>query len=235
VDSLLIPNPAEPDAPSVNFTPDIKEVARSTRSVRSDATEPAEIRESDHPEPGTRFDAPTRSVRSETSLDLPGAGLFAGLTDGDRERAASSSIGDGGEADGDDTIEPPPCPEQSPLRGLDPLAAGPDAAVPVTAGEKSAEAASTMFPNVVCTTSRGGSKAPHRSGRIPLHRRQLTFLLDQDEAGASSAAKVGDRTTPAGVVSKRALAVPHNSPNGLKSHWTMPQTAPPPSCRAAFG
>ena len=75
-------------------------------------------------------------------------------------------------------------PEPRPLYGLDRLAENPSAPVVVVEGEKSADAASRIFPDSVCVTSPGGSKAATKADWTPLAKRQILLWPDADEAGA---------------------------------------------------
>ena len=54
----------------------------------------------------------------------------------------------------------------------------------VVEGEKSADAASRIFPDSVCVTSPGGSKAATKADWTPLAKRQILLWPDADEAGA---------------------------------------------------
>ena len=74
-------------------------------------------------------------------------------------------------------------PEPRPLYGLDRLAENPSAPVVVVEGEKSADAASRIFPDSVCVTSPGGSKAATKADWTPLAKRQILLWPDADEAG----------------------------------------------------
>ncbi len=114
----------------------------------------------------------------------------------------------------------PPTPR--PLYGLDGLAARPAAPVLVTEGEKAADAASAIFPDLVCITSQGGSKAPDKSDWTPLQGRCVTIWPDQDEPGAVYAAKVADLAKLAGAMSVRTVEVPTDWPKG----WDLADALP---------
>jgi hypothetical protein len=75
-------------------------------------------------------------------------------------------------------------PEPRPLYGLDKLAENPSAPVVVVEGEKAADAASRIFPDSICVTSPGGSKAATKADWTPLAKRQILLWPDADEAGA---------------------------------------------------
>lgn len=114
----------------------------------------------------------------------------------------------------------PPSPR--PLYGLDRLAARPAALVLVCEGEKSADAAGLLFPDLVCITSQGGSKAPGKSDWTPLQGRAVTIWPDQDEPGADYAVKVADLLTQAGAASVRVVEVPTDWPQG----WDLADDLP---------
>ena len=114
----------------------------------------------------------------------------------------------------------PPAPR--PLYGLDRLAARPAAPVLVTEGEKAADAAGLLFPELVCVTSQGGSKAPGRSDWKPLHGRRVTIWPDNDEPGAGYAAKVAELVTAAGAESVRTVEVPADWPK----RWDLADALP---------
>lgn len=77
-----------------------------------------------------------------------------------------------------------------PPYGLPELLARPDAPVLVVEGEKSAEAAQRAFPAFVCTTSLGGSSAPHKTDWSKLKGRDVTSWPDADGPGFNYASKV---------------------------------------------
>jgi uncharacterized protein (DUF927 family) len=119
----------------------------------------------------------------------------------------------------------PPSPR--PLYGLDRLATRPDAAVLVCEGEKAADAASALFPDIVCITSQGGSKAPDKSDWTPLRGRTVTIWPDHDEPGAAYTAKVAELATAAGAVSVRTVEVPADWPEKWDLADALPDTAAP--------
>lgn len=114
----------------------------------------------------------------------------------------------------------PPSPR--PLYGLDRLASRPDAPVLVCEGEKTADAVAALFPDLVCITSQGGSKAPGKSDWKPLQGHRVTIWPDQDEPGAEYAAKVADLARQAGAASVRTVEVPTDWPKG----WDLADALP---------
>ncbi len=114
----------------------------------------------------------------------------------------------------------PPAPR--PLYGLDRLAARPAAPVLVCEGEKTADAAGLLFPDLVCVTSQGGSKAPGKADWTPLRGRRVTIWPDHDEPGAGYAAKVAELVTLAGAEAVRTVEIPADWPKG----WDLADALP---------
>jgi hypothetical protein len=81
-------------------------------------------------------------------------------------------------------------PAPRPLFGLDWLASGPGYPVIVCEGEKSAHAARSIVPDMVCVTSLGGAQAAAKADWSPLAGRRVTIWPDADEPGAKYAADV---------------------------------------------
>ncbi len=79
-----------------------------------------------------------------------------------------------------------------PLYGLDKLAARPDAPVMVCEGEKAADAAQWLFPDLVCVTWPGGAAAVAKADWAPLVERQTAKFIwpDNDAPGCKAAAEV---------------------------------------------
>jgi putative DNA primase/helicase len=71
-----------------------------------------------------------------------------------------------------------------PLYNLDRLAAAAGKPVLICEGEKTADAASRLFPSHVCMTSQGGSAAAGNADWSPLVDRDVTIWPDNDEPGA---------------------------------------------------
>ena len=84
----------------------------------------------------------------------------------------------------------PPSPR--PLYGLDTIAANPGAPVVICEGEKSADAATKVFPKSVCVTSPGGSEAADKADWSPLAGRKVVIWPDADEPGAKYAKQVAE-------------------------------------------
>ena len=74
-------------------------------------------------------------------------------------------------------------PEPRPLYGLNKLATNPTASVLVCEGEKAADAAQTLFPMHVCTTSPNGANSAHKADWSPLAGRNVILWPDNDTEG----------------------------------------------------
>ncbi len=113
-------------------------------------------------------------------------------------------------------------PEPRPLYGLDRLAARRDAAVIMTEGEKSADAAAALFPELVAVTSPNGCKSARKADWAPLRGRAVTIWPDADEPGAKYAADVAELAAKAGAASVAVVALPHGLPQG----WDLADELP---------
>lgn len=114
----------------------------------------------------------------------------------------------------------PPSPR--PLYGLDRLAARPDAPVLVCEGEKAADAASSIFADMVCVTSQGGSKAAGKADWAPLEGRSITVWPDRDQAGRDYAMRVATQLKAVAALSVRVVDVPMDWPRG----WDLADPLP---------
>ncbi|WP_269514894.1 DUF927 domain-containing protein [Brevundimonas subvibrioides] len=88
-------------------------------------------------------------------------------------------------------------PEPRPLYGLDRLAARPHAAVLVVEGEKTADAAQALFPDMAVITWSGGSKASGKADWSPLAGRTVIIWPDHDKAGIDAAVAVARHASKA--------------------------------------
>jgi len=113
-------------------------------------------------------------------------------------------------------------PEPRPLYGLDRLAARRDAAVIVTEGEKSADAAAALFPELVAVTSPNGCKSARKADWAPLRGRAVTIWPDADEPGARYAADVMELARAAGAASVAVVALQP----GLLQGWDLADPLP---------
>ena len=113
-------------------------------------------------------------------------------------------------------------PKPYPLYNLPSLLSRPDALVLVSEGEKAAEAAANLFPDVVTTTAVHGAKSPGKSDWAPLKARSVSIWPDNDEAGANYAAEVAGLAKAAGAASVRIVRLPDNLPKG----WDLADAPP---------
>ena len=81
-------------------------------------------------------------------------------------------------------------PKPRPLYGIDRLAARPDAAVLVVEGEKTADAAAALFPQLVVVTWAGGAKATAHSDWSALGGRKVILWPDNDEPGREAMSRI---------------------------------------------
>lgn len=92
-------------------------------------------------------------------------------------------------------------PAPKPLYNLHLLTANPDWPVVVCEGEKSADAAATVFDDHICTTAMNGSQSPALANWEPLKDRDVFVWPDADEPGARYAATVADLVMAVGAAS----------------------------------
>jgi putative DNA primase/helicase len=98
-----------------------------------------------------------------------------------------------------------------PLYGLDRLAERPDAPVLVAEGEKSADAAAVLLPDLVAVASSGGSNSAGRADWSALAGRDIIMWPDGDLAGASYADAAAAVINKAGAKSIAII----DPPNGF--------------------
>ena len=98
-------------------------------------------------------------------------------------------------------------PRPHPLFGLDDLAARPDAHVLVVEGEKTADAARALFPEMVAITSPFGAKSASKADWSPLAGRDVVIWPDNDEAGHTYATAVAGLVHAAGATSVKIVEV----------------------------
>lgn len=92
-----------------------------------------------------------------------------------------------------------------PLYNLDMLTARADATVVITEGEKAADAAAILLPDMVTTTSLQGSKSPDKADWTPLAGRHCVIWMDNDEPGRAYAETVTRLLMEAGAASVRLI------------------------------
>jgi putative DNA primase/helicase len=81
-------------------------------------------------------------------------------------------------------------PAPRPLYNLDKITADPDALVIICEGEKSAEAAASIFPKSAATTSSAGANAASQTDWTPLRGRSARIWPDADKLGSDFASEV---------------------------------------------
>ena len=90
-------------------------------------------------------------------------------------------------------------PSPRPLFGLPHILASADAPVMIVEGEKTCDAATTLFPDVVVTTPAHGAKSPQKSDFSPLAGRTVVIAPDNDAPGESYADAVCELVRAAGA------------------------------------
>ncbi|MBU1157698.1 MAG: DUF927 domain-containing protein [Proteobacteria bacterium] len=109
-----------------------------------------------------------------------------------------------------------------PLYGLERLRARIEAPVLLVEGEKAADAAQELFPELVVVTSPGGSNAASKADWSPLQGRLVTIWPDADGAGAKYALQVATLLQEAGAGSLRLVELPKGLPQG----WDLADDPP---------
>lgn len=103
-----------------------------------------------------------------------------------------------------------------PLYRLPDIHARADTMLIIAEGEKSADAAAILFPDMVATTPSHGAKSPHKADWTPVAGRTVIIATDNDDAGQQFGDKVCELARAAG-----AAAVLHLPPDRLGSWvWT---------------
>lgn len=90
-------------------------------------------------------------------------------------------------------------PDPRPLYRLRELLANTRAPVIVVEGEKSADAAATLFPDWIATTPPHGAKSPHKADWTALAGRRVIIATDNDEPGEAFGAMVCELARAAGA------------------------------------
>ncbi len=113
------------------------------------------------------------------------------------------------------------------LYGLDRVAARPAAVVIICEGEKTADAAGTLFSDHVAITSPGGAGAADKADWLPLRGRRVVVWPDADAPGATYAADVVRLARAACAADVRRVALPADLSDGwdladpLPDGWTL--------------
>ncbi len=98
-------------------------------------------------------------------------------------------------------------PTPHPLFGLHELATHPDAQVLVVEGEKTADAARLLFPDMIVVTSPSGANAAAKADWSPLADRHVVIWPDNDDPGRRYARVVAGLVHAAGAASVKIVEV----------------------------
>ena len=118
-----------------------------------------------------------------------------------------------------------------PLYGLDRLAAHPDAPVLAVEGEKAADAAQKLFPDMAAITWPHGAESASKADFSPLQGRTVYVWPDSDEPGHRAAQTVCVAALAAGAVEVLKVAPPEGVADGwdladaLAEGWTPERAA----------
>jgi uncharacterized protein DUF3987 len=113
-------------------------------------------------------------------------------------------------------------PEPRPLYGLERLASRPDSPILVVEGEKTADAAQKLFPDMVAVTSPGGSKAAQKADWSQLNNGLVSIWSDADDPGRRYAQTVAKLAKQAGAQEVRIVKVPDDFSPG----WDLADKPP---------
>ena len=122
-------------------------------------------------------------------------------------------------------------PVERPLYGLRELAERPSAAVVVSEGEKSADAARPLLPHFVVVTSPGGSESANKVDWSQLHDREVIIWPDADSPGHKYAQTVTKCLAAVGAKSVAVVSPPRNVKEGwdaadaFNEGWTPERVA----------
>ena len=112
--------------------------------------------------------------------------------------------------------------EPRPLFNLDQLAARQGAPVLFVEGEKSAEAASARFPDVVATTWLNGASGIGAADLRPIRGRDIIIWPDNDAPGRTAANQLALRLSSIGAATVRIVDVPSSFP----AKWDLADSLP---------
>ena len=113
-------------------------------------------------------------------------------------------------------------PEPRPLYRLPELVKRSDAPVLVVEGEKAADAAAKLFPELVVTTPPHGAKSPHKADWAPVKGHPVSAWGDNDDPGSQFAATVARLSMDSGATSVAIVKVPPDFPEG----WDLADEPP---------
>jgi ATP-dependent exoDNAse (exonuclease V) alpha subunit/5S rRNA maturation endonuclease (ribonuclease M5) len=116
---------------------------------------------------------------------------------------------------------------KTPLYNLKELTDRLDAPVLIVEGEKAAEAAKHLFPDMVVTTWQGGASAVHASDWTPLQDREVIIWPDNDIAGQKAAEQIKARCEVAGVKDATIIDVAFEKDQpALPPKWDLADALP---------
>ena len=95
-------------------------------------------------------------------------------------------------------------------------------AVLVCEGEKAADAAARLFPDLTATTPMNGAESPGKTDWSPLKGREVLIWPDNDEAGQRFGEQVAHLAQKAGAVTVRVVRVPGHFPE----KWDLADPVP---------
>ena len=116
-------------------------------------------------------------------------------------------------------------PKPRPIYGLPKLREKPDAPVLIVEGEKTADAASVLFPSLACISWVGGTDGITHIDWSPLAGRKVVIWPDNDEPGSKAAKWIGEHLATLGCV-VRYVTPPAGTPKGwdvADAEWTPEQ------------
>jgi hypothetical protein len=110
-----------------------------------------------------------------------------------------------------------------PLYGLDKLASHPERKVAVFEGEKAADAATKIFPNYVCISWPGGSKAIKYVDITPLYNRDVSLWPDNDKPGYEAMNSLAEMLLADNSQKCKMVLVPTDLPKGWDVADELPE------------
>lgn len=105
----------------------------------------------------------------------------------------------------------------------------------IVEGEKTADAAAKLFPDMAVTTWQGGSNMMQKTGWHPLAERSVVIWPDNDKPGRKAAERIGRFAAENHATEVRIVQVPETWPNGWDLADEPPGDATPDTLRAMLG
>ena len=116
---------------------------------------------------------------------------------------------------------------KTPLYNLQELHERPQVPILVVEGEKAADAAKQMFPEMVVTTWQGGASAVHLSDWTSLRDREIIIWPDNDSAGLKAAEQIQSRCIYAGAKDAGIVTLEFDSGQpALPPKWDLADAVP---------